>query len=269
MEILGYAAAILIGISLGLIGGGGSSLALPVLVYLFHVKAQVAVSDSFFIVGITSLIGALSYLFNRQVCYRSALIFGIPSVLSVFVTHTFLLKAIPEHLSLGGRIGFSKDTFVLFLFSSLMVMAAFSMIRARPDQTAVSAKPVSHFILKLVLGGLGVGFLAGLVGAGGGFLIIPALVLMARLPMKKAIGTSLLIICVNSMIGLLSHLSGPLLLDWPFLFVFSSLSVGGIFAGMYISRFVPGSKLKPAFGWFILCIGTFIITQQLIALHAY
>jgi uncharacterized membrane protein YfcA len=269
MEILGYAVAILIGISLGLIGGGGSSLALPVLVYLFHVKAQIAVSDSFFIVGITSLIGALSYLFNRQVCYRSALIFGIPSILSVFLAHTFLLKAIPEKIVFGSAIAFSKDTFVLILFSCLMVLAAFSMIRPRQDEAEIPANPVNYLMFKLILGGLGVGLLAGLVGAGGGFLIIPALVLLARLPMKKAIGTSLLIICVNSMIGLLSHLSGTLLLDWPFLFIFSSLSVAGILVGMYISKFVPGRKLKPAFGWFILCIGAFIISQQLIALHVH
>ncbi len=269
MEILGYLSAILIGISLGLIGGGGSSLAIPVLVYLFHLSPQAAIPDSFLIVGLSSFAGALTYIYSDLVCYKSSLVFGLPSILSVYFTHQYILPSIPEKLTLFGNISFSKDVFVLSIFSILMIAASISMIR--PMKLDKATKPETeekvYPYLQMAFSGICVGFLAGLVGAGGGFLIIPALILLVKLPMKQAVGTSLLIIAVNSGIGFVSHLQGGQATDWAFLLLFSSLSISGIFLGKYISKFVSGVALKPAFGWFVLAIGVFIISQQIIKLH--
>jgi uncharacterized membrane protein YfcA len=269
MEVAGYIAAVLIGISLGLIGGGGSALAVPVLVYLFHITPQKAVPDSLFIVGLSSFIGALSYLYNKMICFKSISIFGIPSVLSVYFTRTWLSPSIPQHLDFWGTLSVSKDVFLLVIFAILMLAASISMIRplnlegAEKETTADSAYPV----VQMGLAGICVGFLAGLVGAGGGFLIIPALVVLARLPMKRAIGTSLLIIAINSSIGFIGDLQNPEPIAWSFLLSFSSLSIIGIFVGMFLHRFISGSSLKPAFGWFILAIGLFIISQQVLSRH--
>jgi uncharacterized membrane protein YfcA len=267
MEIAGYIAAILIGISLGLIGGGGSTLAVPVLVYLFHIAPTKAVPDSLFIVGVSSFIGALSYLSKKLVCFKSIFAFGLPSLVSVYFTRTWLSPAIPVKLQFFGSFTMSKDVFLLVIFAFLMLAASFSMIRPLKLDKESSGKKQEEGVypyLQMMFGGLCVGFLAGLVGAGGGFLIIPALVVLARLPMKQAIGTSLLIISINSAMGFLGDLQNPEAVNWSFLLLFTSLSVCGIFGGMYVSRFVSGSSLKPAFGWFILCIGGFIISQQLI-----
>jgi uncharacterized membrane protein YfcA len=269
MELIGYCAAILIGISLGLIGGGGSSLAVPVLVYLFHLTPQKAIPDSFFIVGLTSLFGAISYIRNGLICFKSVLVFGLPSVITVYLTHAKILSAIPEVLELPGGFHISKDMFVLVIFSILMIAASVSMIKPMKLENGDSNEHTntSYPFIQMIFAGICIGFLAGLVGAGGGFLIIPALVLLPRLPMKKAIGTSLLLIAINSAIGFVSHIQTNPITDWRFLLLFSGLSICGIFVGMYFSRFVSGNKLKPAFGWFILILGSIIITQQIQHLH--
>jgi uncharacterized membrane protein YfcA len=269
MEITGYLAAVLIGISLGLIGGGGSALALPVLVYLFHIPAQKAVPDSLFIVGLSSFTGALSYLYRRLICFRSVLVFGIPSILSVYFTRNRLAQAIPQELVFPGNHVISKDVFLLVIFAFLMLAASISMIRplkqdAAPDP---SDEKSNYPYIQMILSGLCVGFLAGLVGAGGGFLIIPALVVLVRLPMKTAIGTSLLIIAINSGIGFYGSLPGMESGNWPFLLSFSGMAILGIFIGMLLSRFISGTTLKPAFGWFILIVGSFIILQQVTQMH--
>ncbi len=265
MEMIGYTAAILIGISLGLIGGGGSALAVPVLVYLFHIVPTRAVPDSLFIVGVSSFVGALTYLSKKLICFQSILTFGIPSLLAVYFTRTWLSPAIPTTLHLFGSFSLSKDVFLLVVFAILMLAASISMIRPlqlNDEEQARRRATDAYPSLQMVLAGICVGFLAGLVGAGGGFLIIPALVVLARLPMKEAIGSSLLIISINSGVGFFGDLQKGGTIDWPFLLLFTSLSVSGIFGGMYLSRFISGASLKPAFGWFILLIGGFIISQQ-------
>jgi uncharacterized membrane protein YfcA len=269
MELFGYFSAVLIGISLGLIGGGGSALAIPVLVYLFHLSPQSAIPDSFFIVGLSSFAGAMSYLYSRMISYKSALIFGFPSILSVYYTHRYVLPAIPDQLGLSGNLVVSKDMFVLIIFATLMIAASLSMItsKRREKKEKKAEEEKSYPYLQMMLSGICIGFLAGLVGAGGGFLIIPALILLAKLPMKTAIGTSLLIIAINSGIGFVSHLQGNSHTDWAFLSLFGSLSVTGIFLGKHISKFISGDALKPAFGWFVLAIGAFIISQQIIKIH--
>lgn len=265
MVLLAYAAAVLIGITLGLIGGGGSILTLPVLVYLLHIPSSQATSYSLFIVGLSALSGAFGYMRRQLVCYRTVLVFGIPSIVAIYFSRKRLFPSLPEEFHLFGGT-WSKDMVVLLLFALLMLAAAFSMIRpVMADQQEVVDRRYRYLLV--LLEGLFVGGLVGLVGAGGGFLIIPALVLLANLPMKKAIGTSLVLIFINSAIGFAGDMGNHIALDWDLLLLFSALSVGGIIVGLYISKFISGARLRPVFGWIVLAMGLFIITQQLVQRH--
>jgi uncharacterized membrane protein YfcA len=263
MEYLGYLAAILIGISLGLIGAGGSILTIPVLVYMLGISPINATSYSLFIVGVSAFIGGIRYLQNNLICLRTVLFFGVPSVISIFLTRKYLLHAIPCELFTVGTITVNKNEALMLLLALLMVVAAYSMIR-RPKAIKVNLEPNSdqYRYFLIVQQGIIVGALVGLVGAGGGFLIIPALVMLAKLPMKKAIGTSLAIVTLNSIIGFLSDF-GVHQFNWAFLLIFSTFAIAGIILGSYISKFISGTKLKPAFGWFILAMGAFIIAKEI------
>lgn len=261
MEIIGYCAAIMIGISLGLIGGGGSILTVPVLVYLFHIDATQATSYSLFIVGLTSLIGAYLNYRKQQVDVRTALLFGLSSITTVFLTRKFLIPAIPNVLFSIGDIEISRAVATMVLFATLMVLAAVSMIRNNnTKQTDTSS---TNALSKLLLFGVGIGLITGLLGAGGGFLIIPALVLVLHIPMKKAVGTSLLIIALNSLIGFTGDI-GQQNIDWPFLLLIAAIAVTGIIIGTWLSRKIAGAKLKKGFGWFVLTMGTYILIKELL-----
>lgn len=264
--IFGFACAIIIGTSLGLIGGGGSILTLPVLAYLFHIDAVLGTAYSLFVVGITSLVGAINFHRKQLIDYRTALVFAVPSLIAVYSTRRYIVPAIPEQLGSLAGIDLSRDLLIMLLFAVVMLIAAFSMIRKK--KTTADAKKSASTARKfnypvIMLEGLLVGLVTGLVGAGGGFLIIPALVLLAGLPMKKAIGTSLLIIAAKSLIGFLGDVGNPNI-DWSFLLAFSGLSIVGILLGTWLSKFIPGAKLKTAFGWFVLVMGVFIITKELV-----
>ena len=261
MEIIGYCAAIMIGISLGLIGGGGSILTVPVLVYLFHIDATQATSYSLFIVGLTSLIGAYLNYRKQQVDVRTALLFGLSSITTVFLTRKFLIPAIPPVLFSIGGIQISKAVATMVLFAILMVLAAVFMIRNNTTKDANTSS--TNAFSKLLLFGVGIGLITGLLGAGGGFLIIPALVLVLHIPMKKAVGTSLLIIALNSLIGFTGDI-GQQHIDWPFLLLIAAIAVAGIIIGTWLSRKIAGAKLKKGFGWFVLAMGTYILIKELL-----
>ena len=271
LHYLGYFAAIFIGLALGIMGGGGSILTVPVLVYLIGVSPVLSTAYSLFVVGSTALVGASGYFRKGLVSVPTALVFLATSVAAVFLTRKFLLPAIPHELFTVGRLVFTKDLLVLVAFAGLMVAAAASMIRGRPgDADPGAARPQAPRInYPLVLGiGAVVGLLTGFVGAGGGFLIIPALVLGARLPMKTAVGTSLAIIALNSLIGFTGDLSAGTPIDWPFLLGFLAFALGGIVLGTYLARFISGARLRPAFGWFTLAMGAFILAKELLFRHA-
>ena len=262
MEIIGYLASVLIGISLGLIGGGGSILTVPVLVYLFGVDPVLATAYSLFIVGASSLVGALPKYKQGFVNLKTAIIFGIPSIAAVYATRKFLVPAIPAQLGTIGDVEITKSLLMMMLFAILMVAASFSMIRSKPTADAEEAgEQKFNYPLILIEGAL-VGMLTGLVGAGGGFLIIPALVMLSKLPMKQAVGTSLLIIAAKSLIGFTGDLSNATM-DWTLLLSVTGLAIGGIFVGDMLSKKIDGNKLKKGFGWFVLIMGLYIIAQQL------
>lgn len=261
IELVGFGASILIGVSLGLIGGGGSILTLPVLVYLLHIDPVLSTAYSLFIVGSTSLVGSVSFMKKKLVNYRAALVFAIPSFTTVFLTRKFLVPMIPDPLFSLGDFDMTKNMGIMIFFALIMLAASYSMIRKSTAQETNEEEALKFNYPMIALEGALVGVLTGIVGAGGGFLIIPALVLFARLPMKMAVGTSLLIIAAKSLIGFLGDLSN-LTIEWNFLLTFTSLSILGIFLGSYLSKFIPGEKLKTAFGWFVLVMGSYIILKE-------
>jgi uncharacterized membrane protein YfcA len=263
MEIAGYFASLLIGISLGLIGGGGSILTVPVLVYLFSIQPVMATAYSLFIVGLTSLVGTYSYAKRNLISYKAALIFGLPSIVAVYATRKFIVPAIPDVLFQLGSFQFTKPIALMTLFAVLMVFASYSMIKKSKNSSEEDDYQEQKFNIPLILvEGIIVGILTGLVGAGGGFLIIPALVVLSKLPMKQAVGTSLLIIAAKSLFGFLGDLSN-LSIDWNFLLIVSAIAASGIFIGTFLSSKIDGAKLKTAFGWFVLAMGIYIIIKEL------
>ena len=262
LHIAGYVASLIIGISLGLIGGGGSILTVPVLVYLFGVNPVLATSYSLFIVGTTSLVGVIPKHRQGLVHLKTAVIFGIPSIAAVYATRKFLVPLIPDDVFRFGSFTVTKPILLMVLFAVLMVFASVSMIREKSNGIEkITGEQRFNYPLILLEGTL-VGLLTGLVGAGGGFLIIPALVLLSKLPMKKAVGTSLLIIALKSLIGFTGDL-GQYDINWELLLVVTGLAITGIFAGNALSKKIHGDSLKKAFGWFVLVMGIYIITKEL------
>lgn len=261
LEILGYVGAIVIGLTLGLIGGGGSILTVPVLVYLSGVTTVTATAYSLFIVGFSSLVGSVTYMRKGLVSFKTALIFGVPSIIAVYITRRYIVPAIPDEVFTLGSLLVTKDILLMLIFAVLMIFASYSMIKGRKETEQEEVEQKFNYPM-IILEGAVVGLLTGLVGAGGGFLIIPALVILSKLPMKMAIGTSLLIISIKSLIGFTGDLATREV-DWAFLAIFSALAVAGIFLGSYLSNFIPGKKLKPAFGWFVLIMGVYILTKEL------
>jgi uncharacterized membrane protein YfcA len=261
MEIIGYALSLLIGMSLGLIGGGGSILTLPVLVYIFKIDPVAATTYSLFIVGLSSAAGMYSKMKGNLVDYRTALVFGLPSLLTVLITRKLLLPHIPE-LFVIREFQISKSSAMLIVFSGLMILASVSMIKNKITESVKSYNPSN---LKLALQGVSVGILTGLLGAGGGFIIIPALVVLSGIPMKVAVGTSLLIITVNSLLGLTVDLVNHThQINWKVLSYVTALSILGTFIGSLICVRINPSKLKKGFGWFVLIMGFYILISQML-----
>lgn len=259
--ILGYIGALLIGVVLGLIGGGGSILTVPILVYLMFVNPVTATAYSLFIVGITALVGAIRNIQKGLVDFKTAIVFAIPALIAVYSTRKYLVPAIPEELFSVGSFVMTKNIAIMLFFAVIMLVASVSMIRNKRSESDEESV-INYNIPLIIIEGLVVGVLTGIVGAGGGFLIIPALVLFARLPMKKAVATSLLIIAIKSLIGFIGDIEN-LDIDWTFLIKFTAISVVGIFLGIYLSKFINGKSLKKSFGWFVLVMGIYIVYKEL------
>lgn len=260
MEIAGYIAAFLIGISLGLIGGGGSILTIPVLVYLFQIQPTIATGYSLFIVGISSLAGAITSYRKGNINFKAALYFGIASIITVILVRRFLIPVIPENIFHLGAFNVTRSFLTMVLLAIVMVIASFKMI-FKPHPIPASHDQEIHYVSAL-LRGVQIGILTGILGAGGGFLIIPVLIFSFHLSMKQAIGTSLLIIALNSLFGFVSDISQHEI-HWQLLLILTANAIAGTFIGNAIGIKLPGEKLKKGFGIFILIGGIYIILHEL------
>ena len=261
MEILGYLLAVVMGLTLGLLGGGGSILTVPILVYVLMVDPVLATAYSLFVVGSTSVIGSVRKGMEGLVNWRVAAVFALPSLIAVFLTRYYLVPAIPDQLAEIGSFSLTKDIAIMIFFAIVMLLASYSMIWGKAKDSKPSES--SYRLLMIIVEGLVVGTITGLVGAGGGFLIVPALVILVGLPMKEAVGTSLVIIAVKSLIGFLGDLGSGQDIDWVFMLSFTAFSALGMFIGIYANRFVSGTKLKKIFGWFIVIMAIFILYKEL------
>ena len=265
-EYSAYVLALVIGVVLGLIGGGGSILTVPVFVYVLGIKEEVATAYSLFVVGSVALVGGLRYLIKQQVDLKTAIIFAIPAVPAVFLTRKFVVPGIPEVIYANGDFEFSRGMFMMLLFAIVMIAAAISMIRGGREKhiNSTSGNDSKYNYKMIFVEGVLVGAVTGLVGAGGGFLIVPALVLLAKIPIKIAVGTSLLIIAIKSLIGFLGDLNQGYDIDWYFLIVFSLIAIVGVFIGAFYNSKVPARILKKGFGWFVLMMAIVILLSEII-----
>jgi len=261
MEIIGYAASVCIGLILGILGGGGSILSIPILVYLFHMDVVLASAYSLFIVGATSFVGAIPKYKDRFISVRTGMLFGIPSIISIFVTRKWVVQAIPDIIWQTNSFVLTKRLLLLGLFAFLMVIASISMIRERQEKVADEGERFRPILL--IVQGIFIGFLTGLVGAGGGFLIIPGLVLLTRLTFKAAAGTSLIIIAVNSLIGFLGDLFNYSM-NWTFLLTLTGLAIVGVLIGNQFSHKLSSGGLRKIFGWFILIAGCAMMVHEVL-----
>ncbi|VXA94713.1 sulfite exporter TauE/SafE family protein [Maribacter litoralis] len=260
IQFFGYFSALIIGVSLGLIGGGGSILAVPVLAYLFSIDEKAATAYSLFIVGASALLGGWQQHLKGYVDWHTAIVFGIPAIVGVTIVRHYVVPAMPDVLFQIEEFEFTRRMAMFGLFAILMIPAAYSMLKK--EKNIVKTGEVSYNYPLILLEGLLVGGITGLIGAGGGFLIIPALVILANVEMKVAVGTSLIIIAIKSLMGFFLGDAMTMLIDWKFLAIFTSLSFIGIFIGGYLGNFIDGKKLKKGFGYFILLMAGFIFYME-------
>lgn len=259
MEIIGYIGALCIGLILGITGGGGSIMTVPILVYILGFNPITATAYSLFIVGTTSAFGATQNFFKGMVDVKKGFLFAVPSFIAVYLTRRYLVPALPDVIITIKSFHITKEFFLMVLFAVIMLFASLSMLKKKKGNPLTTDKDESKILF--IAQTFGVGILIGLVGAGGGFLIIPSLVFFAKLSMRKAVATSLLIIALNSLIGFLGDLQ-TLIIDWKFLLTFTSLSVTGIFIGIYLNKFLNETQLKKGFGYFVLLMAIFILTKE-------
>ena len=258
MEILGYVGALFIGLVLGLTGGGGSILTVPILVYLMSINPVTATAYSLFIVGTTSTFGAIQNYRKNLVDIKNGFIFAIPSFIAVYLTRKFIVPRISE-IIIESPILITKNTFLMLFFAVIMIFGALSVLKKKSQDNNNEEK---RNLILIGIQTFTIGIIIGLVGAGGGFLIIPSLILFAKLPMRKAVGTSLFIIAMNSLVGFIGDVQN-LEIDWLFLLTFSAISVVGIFLGMYLTKYTNESQLKKIFAYFVLVMAAIILLKEM------
>ena len=260
MEFFGYLLAVLIGIFLGIFGGGGSLLAVPVFAYIFSLDEKVATAYSLFTVGISSIVGAIKQLGNIE--WKVTLIFGIPSIIAVWLVRFFIIPNLPEIIFDNESFIITRRMLIFGIFTFLLLISSFSMIY----ETNKNVKPINikNFYVLIIIEGFIVGGLTGFVGAGGGFLIIPALVILIGLDIKKAIATSLIIIALKSTFGFFLGDVMVMNIDWDFLVYFTLLTTLGVIVGTYFGKSIDKLKLKKWFGIFIMVIAISILFKEFI-----
>ncbi|WP_273276855.1 sulfite exporter TauE/SafE family protein [Maribacter polysiphoniae] len=260
IEIFGYLGALLVGLVLGLMGSGGSLIAIPIFTYLFHISPITTTAYSLFVVGTSSTIGALRNWEKGLVDFKIAIVFAIPAFIAVYIVRKYILPIIPMEIVTIYDVAVTKDMAIMVFLALIMLLCSLSMIRTK--KSLLDHKRLNRYNYPLiVLQGILIGLFTGVVGIGGGFLIIPTLVLLVKLPMKKAVATSLFIIALKSLIGFLGDL-GNLEINWDFLLRFTAISTLGIFLGIYFSSFIKGEKLKSYFGWLLLILSLGIFYKE-------
>ena len=265
MEILGFLCATLVGISLGVFGSGGSILTVPIMVYLLNISPVEATGYSLFVVGLTSSIGGGVYVKKKMVNFKTAAVFGVPSLLSVFLTRKFLMPLIPNPIYSTPSHVLSKDTTIMLLFALLMMIVAYNMIKKAKSEEEIINDLVKYNYLQLAKAGILSGILTGILGVGGGFIIIPALVLYAKISVRMSVGTSLLIIASNSLIGFIQEMADHHnAINYSFLMLFSAFAAAGIFIGLSLSLRLNAAQLKKYFGWLIFALGTGVLFKELV-----
>lgn len=260
--LLGLILAIIVGITLGLVGSGGTILTVPILVYAMGVNPVLATTYSLFAIGITSIVGVLKGFYKKEVDIRKVFTFGLPSLLMVFIMRNYMLSLVPEIFIIGSW-EIHREVMLMLLFGVVMLVSSYSMIRGTGFSFVRSTKRNGESVRQVAAQGLFVGFITGVVGAGGGFLIIPTLVSVFKMPMKKAVSTSLAIIVINSFFGLLGDLEKFPEFDWALLSGYTFFTIIGIFLGFLLSNKMDGEQLKKAFGYLILLVGIFVIVKEL------
>ena len=257
-NVIGYGLAVLVGISLGLIGSGGSILSVPIFVYIMGVQPVLAAAYSLFVVGISALVSGIQKAKDGLVDFKKVMAFGVPTLIAVFITRKIIVPSIPETLVITNQFTLSKRLLLMVVFALVMLVASWKMIRPG-NETKVNSSS-SPFTISMA--GLAIGFIAGFVGAGGGFLIVPALLFLANTPIKKAIGTSLFIVSIQSLVGFLGDVSQQSM-DYQLLFSFTACSLAGVFIGNRLSKVISGEKMKTIFGYFVLGMGIYILVKEI------
>jgi uncharacterized membrane protein YfcA len=261
-QIIGCILAVFVGMTLGMLGSGGSILSVPILVYVMSIEPTLATAYSLFIIGTTSLVGGIHKAKQHLVDFNKVVLFGIPAVTSVFITRKVLVPRIPDIIFSAEHFSLSKPILIMVVFAVVMIIASVRMIKPLEAKRGVEEVQLNYY--SITLQGILIGLLSGFVGAGGGFLIVPTLLFFAKTPMKLAIGTSLFIVSSQSLIGFTGDIIIGRNIDWSLLLCFTLASIIGIFIGNYISKMIQEEKLKTGFGWFVLAMGIYIIIKELL-----
>jgi len=260
-QLIGYLLAVFVGITLGMLGSGGSILSVPILVYVMGIEPTLATAYSLFVIGTTSLVGGIHKAKQKLVDFYKVILFGIPAILSVFVTRKILVPRIPEVIFTTDQFTLTKSVLIMVVFAFVMIFASVRMIKPLKEKIVVEGVKLNYY--KIALMGILIGLVSGFVGAGGGFLIVPTLLIFANTPMKMAVGTSLFIVSAQSLIGFTGDIMSNQIIDWKLLEYFTLASIIGIFIGNFISKKIEDQKLKTSFGWFVLAMGIYIIIREI------
>ena len=260
-QIIGYILAVFVGMTLGMLGSGGSILSVPILVYVMSIEPTLATAYSLFVIGTTSFVGGIHKAKQKLVDFNKVILFGVPAVISVFITRKVLVPKIPDIIFSTENFTLSKSILIMVVFALVMIFASYRMIKPLKEKIVVDGEKLNYY--KIVLLGILIGLLSGFVGAGGGFLIVPTLLFFAKTPMKMAVGTSLFIVSSQSLIGFTGDIMEKKIIDWKLLLLFTFASIIGIFIGNYLSKNTEDEKLKTGFGWFVLAMGIYIIIREL------
>jgi hypothetical protein len=260
-QIIGYILSVFVGMTLGMLGSGGSILSVPILVYVMSIEPTLATAYSLFVIGTTSLVGGIHKAKQKLVDFNKVFLFGIPTVISVFITRKVLFPRIPDIIFSAEIFTLKKSVLIMVVFAVVMIVASIKMIK--PSKIIIFAEDEKLNYYKIAVQGIFIGLISGFVGAGGGFLIIPTLLFLAKTPMKMAVGTSLFIVSSQSLIGFTGDIMGDQVIDWELLAFFTLASIAGIFIGNFISKKMKEEKLKIGFGWFVLAMGIYIILKEL------